>query len=116
MTQGKPSGVAAAQAVATDIGRLAELESRPAAWATFYPNGSTASVYTGRQPPNAEPLYRSRALTDEEREAVRFALKSLDWPLDGPQLAVVARTVGASCEVPEHRMKATLRGLLERMA
>jgi hypothetical protein len=54
-------------------------------------------------------------LTDAEREAIRFALKSLDWPLDGPQLAVVARTVGASCEVPEHRMKATLRGLLERM-
>jgi len=60
------------------------------------------------------PLYRSPTLTDEEREAIRFALKSLDWPLDGPQLAVVARTVGASCEVPEHRMKATLRGLLER--
>jgi hypothetical protein len=56
----------------------------------------------------------SETLTDEEREAIRFALKSLDWPLDGPQLAVVARTVGASCEVPEHRMKATLRGLLER--
>ena len=53
-------------------------------------------------------------LTDEEREAIRFALKSLDWPLDGPQLAVVARTLGPSCEVPEHRMKATLRGLLER--
>jgi hypothetical protein len=53
-------------------------------------------------------------LTDAEREAIRFALKSLDWPLDGPQLAVVARTVGASCEVPEHRMKARLRGLLER--
>ena len=54
-------------------------------------------------------------LTDAEREAVRFALNSLDWPLDGTQLAVVARTVGASCKVPEHRMKATLRGLLERM-
>ena len=33
-------------------------DSEPAAWATFYPNGSTASVYIGRKPPHAEPLYR----------------------------------------------------------
>jgi hypothetical protein len=65
--------------------------------------------------PDSRPIRRQRfTLTDAEREAVAFALKSLDWPLDGPQLAVVARTLGPSCEVPEHRMKATLRGLLER--
>jgi hypothetical protein len=32
---------------------------RPAAWATFYPNGSTEGVYAGIRPPNAEPLYRA---------------------------------------------------------
>ena len=53
-------------------------------------------------------------LTDEERRAVVYAITDLAWPPDGPQLAVVARTLGPSCEVPEHRMKATLRGLLER--
>jgi hypothetical protein len=78
MTEGKPSGVAAAQATATDIGRLAELESSPAAWATFYPNGSTASVYTGRQPPNAEPLYRSPTLTDAERRAIGVAIQCVE--------------------------------------
>ena len=45
----------------------------PVAWATFYPNGSTASVYVGRQPQHAEPLYRSPTLTDAEREAVSVA-------------------------------------------
>jgi hypothetical protein len=78
---------------------------------------SGETVHTGHPAHIVEWLLeevRRRTLTDAEREAVRFALKSLDWPLDGPQLAVVARTVGASCELPEHRMKATLRGLLER--
>jgi hypothetical protein len=53
-------------------------------------------------------------LTDAEREAIGFTLNFLDWPLDGSQLAVVARTLGPACEVPEHRIKAMLRGLLER--
>jgi hypothetical protein len=45
----------------------------PVAWATFCPNGSTASVYVGRQPQHAEPLYRKPTLTDAEREAVSVA-------------------------------------------
>lgn len=53
-------------------------------------------------------------LTDEDREAIEFTLNFLDWPLDGSQLAVVARTLGPACEVPEHRIKAMLRRLLER--
>ena len=67
--------------------------AEPAAWATFYPNGSTASVYVGRKPPHAEPLYRSPTLTDAEREALHWF---------------------AHYGLPDHRA-ATLRGLLERL-
>jgi len=52
-------------------------------------------------------------LTDEEREAIEYALK-LDWPLDGAQLQVVAVSLGPSCKVPENARKAALRRLLER--
>ena len=60
----------------------ADSNAEPVAWATFYPNGSTASVYVGRKPPHAEPLYRqppcqdfsqqNLTLTDAEREAVEY--------------------------------------------
>lgn len=59
-------------------GGPAHESSKPAAWATFYPNGSTASVYAGRQPPHAVPLYRAASLTDEEREAIAWASRMLD--------------------------------------
>ena len=55
--------------------------TEPVAWATFYPNGSTASVYVGRQPQHAEPLFRqppchdssqkNLTLTDAEAETLR---------------------------------------------
>ena len=46
-----------------------------AAWATFYPNGATASVHHGNHPPNAEPLYRHpQRLTQQEKEAVMSAV------------------------------------------
>ena len=78
--------------------------TEPVAWATFYPNGSTASVYVGRNPPHAEPLYRhppcqdisqkNLTLTDAEREAVAYYIGT-----GGPD-----------------RVDATLRGLLARLA
>jgi hypothetical protein len=46
-----------------------------AAWATFYPNGSTSSVHLGNHPPTAEPLYRHpQRLTQQEKEAVMCAV------------------------------------------
>jgi hypothetical protein len=52
-------------------------DREPVAWATFYPNGSTEGVYAGIRPPNAEPLYRLPALTDEERDALTLAWMNL---------------------------------------
>jgi len=62
-----------------------------AAWATFYPNGSTESVYAGIHPPNAEPLYRAcqdlsqknLTLTSHERGAIEWAAIFVDHEL-GP--------------------------------
>jgi hypothetical protein len=81
----------------------------PVAWATFYPNGSTASVYVGRQPQHAEPLYPivplyrqpQPTLTDAEREAVRYM--------------IAAGKFGQRDEALTEEHAAILRGLLERL-
>ena len=108
MKQDKPIGVAAAQALATDIGRSGELEPKPAAWATFYPNGSTASVYTGRLPPHAEPLYRSPTLTEAERKAIGVAIQCVE--------AAMAQRHPEEEDSRDllHKTSCTLSGLLER--
>lgn len=73
---------------------------RPVAWARFFPNGGPMSVFLDRPPADAEPLYRSPALTDDEREAVRFFSQ-----IDGPGNVPVA-----------NKRAATLNSLLERLA
>lgn len=75
----------------------------PVAWVRFFPNGGPQSVYLDRPPADSEPLYRSPALTDEEREAVELAAGSFaDQFLD----------YGDSCD---REIAATLRKLLERL-
>jgi mono/diheme cytochrome c family protein len=60
-----------------------------------------AQEWAGGGPVDVVPLYRSTTLTDEEREAVAAAIKSLlDDPYDGAPISPHA---------------ATLRNLLERM-
>jgi hypothetical protein len=44
---------------------------KPAAWALFYSNGSTASVAHGRVADHWQPLYRQPLLTEEEFDAVQ---------------------------------------------
>lgn len=75
--------------------------NEPVAWATFYPNGSTASVYIGRVPSHAAPLYRQPqpTLTDEEREAVDQAIDAASGMASAEPWAID-----------------TLRKLLERLA
>ena len=85
----------------------AEHEARqPVAWATFFPNGSTHSVFVDghRTPAGAEPLYRSPTLTDAEREAVE---KAIGW-IESPCVEDEA--------MPDDYLPITaaLRGLLER--
>jgi len=67
---------------------------RPVAWARFFPNGGPQSVYLDRPPPDAEPLYCSPTLTDEEREAIEWCIFQQATP---------------------QRTAVTLRRLLERM-
>jgi hypothetical protein len=67
----------------TDKADLPELTGtgntqRPVAWVRFYPNGGPQSVYLDRPPPDAEPLYRSPTLTDEERAAIEWSLEAAD--------------------------------------
>ena len=80
---------------------------KPSAWATFYPNGSTASVYVGRQPPHAEPLYRNPqpTLTDVERASFVRAIETLEG----------VEYLEAFSTENDKTAAATLRGLLERM-
>jgi hypothetical protein len=55
---------------------MSDRPSPIAAWATFYPNGSTESVYAGIRPPNAEPLYRhSQTPSDWEIDALEFVVE-----------------------------------------
>ncbi len=70
---------------------------KPVAWARFFQNGGPQSVYLDRPPADAEPLYRSPTLTDEEREAVYRAEARL-----------------RTAYVPDDQTAATLRKLLER--
>jgi hypothetical protein len=53
-------------------------------------------------------------MTQEEREAIEFAMTNLDWPPDAAQFAILARCLGPSCTMPEHVKKSALRGLLAR--
>jgi len=74
----------------------------PVAWAQFFPNGGPQSVYLDRPPAEAEPLYRSPTLTDEEREAIEDAVGICEEhaeEYDGTDNSPIA---------------ATLRSLLER--
>lgn len=63
-------------------------------------------------------LAESRAawllVTQHERKALEYAIDWLEWPPDAAQMEILARCLGPSCQVPEHKMKAALRGLLER--
>lgn len=63
-------------------------------------------------------LAESRAawllVTRQEREALEYALNVLEWPPDAAQMQILASCLGPSCQVPEHKMKAALRGLLDR--
>ena len=82
--------------------------TEPAAWVAFAADGSESSaVYMTHGEARAAadewnwciaPLYRSPALTDEEREAVEF-FSTMVWPKASQQ-----------CKA----RSATLRGLLER--
>jgi hypothetical protein len=87
MTQGKPSGVAAAQAMATDIGRALQGE-QPAAWAAFADDSSESGVtamnreaveeVAGKLGWNVAPLYRKFTLTDAERTCLGYAIRKMD--------------------------------------
>lgn len=57
---------------------MSDIVDKPVAWVRFYPNGGPQSVYLDRPPADAEPLYRSPALTDAEREAVEAAIRIID--------------------------------------
>jgi hypothetical protein len=52
------------------------MKDKPVAWIRYYPNGGPQSVYLDRPPPDAEPLFRSPALTDAERDAIEWALEA----------------------------------------
>jgi hypothetical protein len=105
MTHGKPSGVAAAQTMATDIGRALQAE-QPAAWAAFADDSSESGVTALNREAveevaakfgwNVAPLYRSPRLTDAERTCLGYAIRKMD-----------AEYAAGPADV--------LRGLLERL-
>jgi hypothetical protein len=75
------------------------VQRKPVVWARFYPNGGPMSVFLDRPPADAEPLYRSPTLTDEEREAIYRAEARL-----------------RTAYVPDDETAAVLRALLKRLA
>jgi hypothetical protein len=102
MTQEKPGGVAAAQAMATDIGRALQGE-QPAAWAAFADDSSESGVTALNREAveevaaklgwNVAPLYRKFTLTDAEREAIERASRN-GWACDAATLRCLLDRIG----------------------